>query len=134
MNEISSRTETKTEEVVIETDDGHGNIVESTSTVTRTYLYITVSHKTAEKMADQYNFSADQRKQLAEFLAEENRSMWSVVLYGIYTEDGEIVSVALSQIGKVGGDHYWSWYGFNSRVKWCACLLKISRFVRAADT
>ncbi len=134
MNEISSRTETKTEEVVIETDDGHGNIVESTSTVTRTYLYITVSHKTAEKMADQYNFSADQRKQLAEFLAEENRSMWSVVLYGIYTEDGEIVSVALSQIGNVGGDPYWSWYGFNSRVKWCACLLKISRFVRAADT
>ena len=35
MNEISSRTETKTEEVITETDDGHGNIVESTSTVTR---------------------------------------------------------------------------------------------------
>ena len=29
MNEISSRTETKTEEVVIETDDGHGNIAVS---------------------------------------------------------------------------------------------------------
>ena len=123
MNEISSRIEAKTEEVITETDDGHGNIVESTSTVTRTYLYITVSHKTAEEMADQYNFSADQRKQLAELLADENRSMWSAVLYGIGTGDGEIVTVALSQIGNVGGAPYWSWYGFNSRVEWCACFV-----------
>lgn len=123
MNEISSRTETKTEEVITETDDGHGNIVETKTTVTRTYLYITVSHKTAEEMADQYNFSVDQRKQLAELLADENRSMWSAVLYGIGTGDGEIVTVALSQIGNVGGEPYWSWYGFNSRVEWCACFV-----------
>ena len=44
MNEISSRTETKTETVITETDDGHGNIVETENTVTQTYLYITVSH------------------------------------------------------------------------------------------
>lgn len=123
MNQISSRTETKTEEVITETDDGHGNIVETKTTVTRTYLYITVSHKTAGKMADQYHFSADQRKQLAELLADENRSMWSAVLYGIGTGDGEIVTVALSQIGNVGGQPYWSWYGFNSRVEWCACFV-----------
>ena len=123
MNEISSRTERKTEAVITETDDGHGNIVETTTTVTRTYLYITVSHKTAEEMADQYNFNADQRKQLAELLADENRSMWSAVLYGIGTGDGEIVTVALSQIGNVGGEPYWSWYGFNSRVEWCACFV-----------
>lgn len=123
MNQISSRTETKTEEVMTETDDSHGNIVETKTTVTRTYLYITVSHKTAEEMADQYHFSADQRKQLAELLADENRSMWSAVLYGIGTGDGEIVTVALSQIGNVGGEPYWSWYGFNSRVEWCACFV-----------
>lgn len=123
MNEISSRTETKTEEVITETDDGHGNIVETKTTVTRTYLYITVSHKTADEMADQYNFSTDQRKQLYELLADENRSMWSAVLYGIGTGDGEIVTVALSQIGNVGGEPYWSWYGFNSRVEWCACFV-----------
>ena len=95
MNQISSRTET---------NDSHGNIVETKTTVTRTYLYITVSHKTAEEMADQYHFSADQRKQLAELLADENRSMWSAVLYGIGTGDSEIVAVALSQIGNVGGE------------------------------
>lgn len=123
MNQISTRTETKTEEVITETDDGHGNIVQTVTTVTRTYLYITVSHKTAEEMANQYSFNANQREQLAELLAEENRSMWSAVLYGIYTEDGAIVSVALTQVGNVGGEPYWSWYGFNSRVEWCACFV-----------
>ena len=123
MNTISSRTETKTEEIITETDDGHGNIVETKTTVTRTYLYISVAHKTAGEMADKFGFNADQRKQLAELLAEENRSMWSAVLYGIYTEDGQIVSVALSQIGNVGGQPYWSWYGFDGRVEWCACFV-----------
>ena len=123
MNELSSRTESKTEEVITETDDGHGNIVETTTTVTHTYLYITVSHKTAEEMAEHFNFTADQRQQLSELLAEENRSMWSAVLYGIYSEDDAIVTVALSQIGNVGGQPYWSWYGFDSRVEWCACFV-----------
>ena len=65
MNEITSRTETNTETVIEESDDGNGNIVETTTTVTRTTLYITVSHKTAEEMADQFDFDADQREQLA---------------------------------------------------------------------
>ena len=123
MNEISSRTESKTEEVITETDDGHGNIVETATTVTRTYLYITVSHKTAEEMADNFNFTADQRQQLSELLAEENHRLWSAVLYGIYSRDDAIVKVALSQVGNVGGEPYWSWYGFNSRVEWCACFV-----------
>lgn len=123
MNQISSRTETRTETVITETDDGNGNIVETESTVTQTYLYITVSHKTAEEMAAQYGFDEEQKEQLAELLDEENRSLWSAVLYGIYTEDGAIVSVALSQVGNVGGEPYWSWYGFSSRVEWCACFV-----------
>ena len=32
-----------------------------------------------------------------------------------------IVQVALSQEGN-GGETYWSWYGFDSRVEWCACF------------
>ena len=123
MNEISSRTESKTETVITESDDGHGNIVQTEATVTQTYLYITVSHKTAEEMADQYGFDDKQRQQLAELLAEENNSLWSQVLYGISVGDGEIVSVALSQVGNVGGQLYWSWYGFDGRVEWCACFV-----------
>ena len=123
MNEISSRTESKTEEVITETDDGHGNIVETATTVTRTYLYITVGHKTAEEMADRFSFTDNQRQQLSELLAEENRRLWSAVLYGIYSGDDAIVAVALSQVGNAGGQLYWSWYGFDSRVEWCACFV-----------
>ncbi len=123
MNDLSSHTESKAEDVITETDDGHGNIVETVTTVTRTYLYITVSHKTAEEMAEQFNFTADQRQQLSELLAEENRKLWSSVLYGIYSGDDAIVTVALSQVGNIGGEPYWSWYGFGSRVEWCACFV-----------
>ena len=123
MNEVDYSTNTATNDVVTETDDGHGNIVETTTKVAETTLYITVSHKTADEMAVVYNFTADQRAQLAELLAEENRSMWSTVLYGIGAGDGEIVTVALSQIGNVGGMPYWSWYGFSSRVDWCAIFV-----------
>ena len=123
MNEISSRTESKTETQITESDDGHGNIVQTETIVTRTYLYITVSHKTADEMADQYGFNEEQRQQLSELLAEENNSLWSAVLYGISVGDGEIVTVALSQVGNVGGQPYWSWYGFDGRVEWCACFV-----------
>ena len=123
MNEISFRTESKTETQITESDDGHGNIVETETTVTQTYLYITMSHKTAEEMADRYGFNEEQRQQLSELLAEENNSLWSAVLYGITIGDGEIVTVALSQVGNAGGEPYWSWYGFDGRVEWCACFV-----------
>ena len=122
MNDISYRTETDTETEIVETDDGNGNILEETVEVTKTTLYITVSHKTAEQMSDQYRFNTDQDSQLEELLGVDN-SMWLAVLYGVYGSDDMIVQVALSQLGNVGGEPYWSWYGFGSRVEWCACFV-----------
>ena len=122
MNDISYRTKTETETEIIESDDGHGNILEETVEVTKTTLYITVSHKTADQMADQYRFNDDQDSQLEELLSVDN-SMWLAVLYGVYGSDDMIVQVALSQLGNVGGEPYWSWYGFGSRVEWCACFV-----------
>lgn len=122
MNDISYRTETDTETEIIESDDGNGNILEEPVEVTKTTLYITVSHKTADEMSDQYRFNDDQDSQLEELLNVDN-SMWLAVLYGIYGSDDMIVQVALSQIGNVGGEPYWSWYGFGSRVEWCACFV-----------
>lgn len=34
-----------------------------------------------------------------------------------------IVEVAASQIGNVGGEPYWRWYGYTERVEWCACFV-----------
>lgn len=42
-----------------------------------------------------------------------------------YTPEGgdAIVDVALTQVGNVGGEPYWSWYGFTNHVEWCACFV-----------
>jgi len=34
-----------------------------------------------------------------------------------------MVEVARSQLGQVGGEPYWSWYGFPYRVEWCAIFV-----------
>ena len=34
-----------------------------------------------------------------------------------------IVEVALTQLGNEGGQPYWSWYGFDGHVEWCACFV-----------
>lgn len=123
MNEIRSRTETRQEVIVTETDDGYGNIVQTEDAVEQTYLYITVSHKTVDDMAIKYGFSQEQKYYLAELLKKENDSLWSAAMYGIGAGDEQIVTIASSQLGNVGGRPYWSWYGFGNRVEWCACFV-----------
>ena len=107
MNELSSFTSTV---------PGEGDEADTTT------LYITVVAKTTDEMADLYGFTASQRQQLAELLSDEHRELWSAAL-GFGTGDGEIVAVALSQVGNIGGQPYWSWYGFSYRVDWCAIFV-----------
>lgn len=79
MNVIDARTETFQTTEYTDTVDENGNIVQEQTTVTKTVLYITVTHKTAEEMAAEYGFTADQREQLAALLAEESNSLWSAI-------------------------------------------------------
>ena len=76
MNNISSRTESKEETVVTESNDGNGNAVRTETTVTKTYLYITVTHKTTDEMAEEYGFSKEQREMIEVLLREENGDLW----------------------------------------------------------
>lgn len=114
MTEINSRTESVT--------TGEGE-----DAVTTVYLYITVTSKTADEMATEYGFSVEQLEQLHELMETQYRPLWMSVIYGIKLGSSggsdDIVAVALSQIGNVGGEPYWSWYGFSSRVEWCACFV-----------
>ncbi|MBQ7745050.1 MAG: CHAP domain-containing protein [Ruminococcus sp.] len=123
MNDISYKTDTKKETVIKEKDDGKGNIIEIKVTEKRTYLYITVTHKTVDEMCIKYGFNAEQKEQLTELLSEDNAKLWSGVLYDYRVGGDDIVAVALSQVGNIGGEPYWSWYGFGSRVEWCACFV-----------
>lgn len=65
MNSISSHCKSHSETEVTETDDGNGNIVQQKTTVTKRTLYITVSHMTANEMADRYGFDEEQRRYIA---------------------------------------------------------------------
>ena len=123
MNQIDYTTETYTEEVTVEvpaedsTDEDGGT--EEVQTVERTRLVITITSKTALQMAEEYGFDQEQLNLLTELLSEEYANLW----FGVPGGCDDIVAVALSQVGNVGGQPYWSWYGFSSRVAWCACFV-----------
>ena len=126
MTVIEFTTETYTEEitVLVPTEDStdEDGMVEETQTVERTRLIISVSGKTAQQMAEEYGFDEKQLGYVTELLSEEYSDLWaSLSVPGVGSDD--IVAVALSQVGNVGGQPYWSWYGFSSRVEWCACFV-----------
>ncbi len=87
---------------------------------TETMLTITVTPRTPDDMRVFYSFTNQQSAMLDELLTPESLALWSDLLYGA---SGGIVAVAMSQVGNVGGQPYWNWYGFDSRVEWCACFV-----------
>ena len=126
MTVIEFTTETYTEEITVEvpTDDSadEDGMVEETQTVERTRLVISISGKSAQQMAEEYGFDEKQLGYVTELLSDEYSDLWaSLSVPGVGSDD--IVAVALSQVGNVGGQSYWSWYGFSSRVEWCACFV-----------
>ena len=126
MTVIEFTTETYTEEITVEvpTDDSadEDGMAEETQTVERIRLVISISGKTAQQMAEEYGFDEKQLGYVTELLSEEYSDLWvSLSVPGVGSDD--IVAVALSQVGNVGGQPYWSWYGFSSRVEWCACFV-----------
>ena len=90
---------------------------------TNNILYITISSKSVDEMMNIYHFSPIQKTQVSDLLEDKFSSMWSSVIYGTSIGSPDMVQIALSQIGNVGGQPYWSWYGFNSRVEWCAIFV-----------
>lgn len=123
MNVIEARVETVTKTVTEDHPDALGHIVTEQHEVTEKVLYIDVRHKSAEEMARKYHFNADQNAQLTKLLSPDYNDMWAAALYGITAGDTAIVDVARSQLGNIGGQPYWSWFGFGSRVEWCACFV-----------
>jgi hypothetical protein len=77
-----------------------------------------------KRLGELLNISNEQMSQL---LSDKNEDLWAVLLSGVTsssTGDGDIVKVARSQLGNMGGEPYWRWYGFSSRVSWCGMVQK----------
>ena len=126
MNAISYTTETyiDTESVEVEVEGEDGEIQTETQiqTTEKTRLVIQIEGKDAADMAMEYGFTTEQIRMVRELLSDEYAEFWSMMAVpGVGSND--IVEVALAQVGNVGGQPYWSWYGFPYRVSWCACFV-----------
>ena len=79
-----------------------------------------LGHISAFDAGRAYSFSDSEMLLLEEMLGDDMKSAWSAVLYG---SGEDIAVIALNELGNAGGQTYWSWYGFESRVEWCACFV-----------
>lgn len=123
MNAIASRVEERESTEIVLEEDEDGNPVETNKTTTERVLYIELFHTSPDEAASAYGFGASQLDILHQLMDERNDPLWQSVLYGISRGSGDIAEVAASQLGNVGGQPYWSWYGFGGRVEWCACFV-----------
>ena len=74
-------------------------------------------------MMNKYMFTTIQKQQVNDLLSNDYSSMWSSVIYGTSIGSPDMVQIALSQVGNVGGETYWRWHGFDARVEWCAIFV-----------
>ena len=54
---------------------------------------------------------------------DEDGNDFAYDFYEISTGDYAIVEIAEKQLGNMGGEKYWKWYGFSGHVQWCACFV-----------
>ena len=99
MNAVSSSTRTESHEVEVTEVDEDGNETTHTETVTETILEITITHKTPEEMARQYNFNPRQNEYLALMSEPENQNLWAELLGGYTSGGGQIVNPNTDWVG-----------------------------------
>lgn len=93
------------------------------SSIENDTLHIFVKGKTINEMIIKYNFNKEQKEQVNELLSDDFKDLWQSAIYGISIGNTDIVQLALSQVGNVGGEIYWRWYGFTERAEWCAIFV-----------
>ena len=137
--EVRYRTETRTDTWT----DEDGNTHSDTYTVEVPYNYYILNVKLTSKPLSSFLpdlLTAQQLELYRTYLATSgNRPLIfgggspdetpSEDLSGVHFVNGTrpgnpaVVDLAKTQVGNVGGAPYWSWYGFDSRVEWCACFV-----------
>lgn len=122
MNEITTKVENRPAEGTAEVTDQDDNELKEEETEEK-WLVIEVKHKTAWDMAEHYRFSDEQKENLAMLLDESYDKYWMDVLYRYHTRNFKMVGTALAEVGNIGGEKYWKWYGFGFHVEWCACFV-----------
>lgn len=137
--EVRYREETHTETYT----DEDGNIYTETVTEQVPYDYYILNVKLTNTQLSSflpYKLNEEQRQMYAVYLETSGNKPLifgggspdtspSTDLSGVHFVNGKrpgntaVVEIAKRQEGNVGGYPYWSWYGFNGRVAWCACFV-----------
>ena len=88
MNEVDHRIEAQSHDVKVPGEEGNT----STETITETVLVIELTHRSPEKMRDEYDFNARQNEYLSLLLAEDTAPLWGELLGGFSTGGGEVMT------------------------------------------
>ena len=124
MNDIDSDVTRQRVKELVRTENEDGNIVYEPHWVTQWELTITIAAQSAYEMSERPLYMTGSQKELLyEFLSEDYDELWPRLVYGYYPEDCPIIAVSLQEVGNIGGEKYWRWYGFGSHVDWCACFV-----------
>lgn len=108
------------QEKVIE-EDSLGNSTEKM--VTKQITEINMNSKTKEEIMKQYNFNQEQIDNVNQLLSKEYDDLWMNLIYGSSKGNVALVNIALAEEGYIHGDKFWKWYGFDSRIEWCAVFV-----------
>lgn len=83
MNTITSTISTRTETRETEVTDESGNKTTVTEEITITVLDINITSKTASEMADEYNFTDEQKAYLNDLIDDKNNNLWNSLIFGL---------------------------------------------------
>lgn len=90
---------------------------------TKTTLVINIESKSKEEIMKKYKFTEKEKEAVNELLSKKYGVLWSNLIYGSMYGNTQIVEIAKQQVGNVGGEPYWRWYGYNHRIEWCAVFV-----------
>ncbi len=89
----------------------------------KTILKIKITSKTKEEVMKEQRFNEKDIESVNQLLSKEYDSLWRNLIYGSLSGNKQIVEIAKQQVGNVGGEPYWRWYGFDHRIEWCAVFV-----------
>jgi len=88
---------------------------------------LTDTNEDLRGLREQLSILEQEKAELNSKLYEENMANQDQYSKGDPSTYGRgrkaMLNVARAQVGNYGGEPYWSWYGFNYRVEWCACFV-----------
>lgn len=116
---LKKQTETRFTETVLP----NGEIEEKPNKVLVTCLQIKTKTPSVAVMKKEFLQTEQQRKLFDELQSGVFDGAWGAALYGLDEKQETLAAAALREVGNVGGQPYWSWYGFKDRVDWCACFV-----------